>query len=118
MPVRWSDHGVRRDILRAAFGDWFGLEGASADVLIALFDRQGNPLSWQALATAADSHRPPTRGALHQRICILRKAMECEAVDCDEVGGYSLTEVGVAECRKALQDMAMRLAMIGGEIPE
>ena len=115
MTVRWSKHGVRRNALIVAFCDWFGISDPIADVLLALYDNQGRSMTWQALATAADSHRPPTQGALHMRICDLRKAMDCEAVDCERGEGYSLTEIGVAECNKALSLMGQRLMAIGGD---
>lgn len=113
MTVRWSSHGVRRDLLKAAFSEWFGIEGGVCDVLVALFDLDGEQAAWQALAIATDSHRPPTQGAMWERIRILRKAMDCEAIDCD-AGSYSLTEIGMSECRRALAELGTQLTAIGG----
>lgn len=117
MTARWSNHGVRRDLLKAAFSDWFGIESGVCDVLVALFDLNGTPTPWQALAVATDSHRPPTQGAMWERIRILRRAMDCEAIDCD-AGAYSLTEVGLGECKKALSELADHLATIAGAVFE
>lgn len=116
MSVRWSNHGLRRDILKAAFSDWLGLPDAEADLLVALFDLGPEPVSWQLIAMAINSHRPPTQPALWERIRKLRQAMEAEAVDSVEGKGYCLTEVGRAECAKAIADLAGRLAAVGAEL--
>lgn len=108
MTVRWH-HGVSRDMLRTTFRDWFGIGDAQADILVTLYDRGGKSLTSRELAVAVNSHRPLSTGALHERISVLRQAMESEAVDFDECRGYCLTDTGLTECTHALRQMAIAL---------
>lgn len=113
MVERWSKAGIRRDALRVAFEEWFGISPALADVLIALFENKGAAASWRDLAGSANSHRPLTRNAFEVRVCELRKAMACEALDTQPEGRYLLTDVGLRECRNALMRMGDILRMVG-----
>jgi hypothetical protein len=105
--------GIRRDLVRAAFCDYFAIGEARADLLIALYERAGEAARWDVLRHEADSHRPPTRGALQESIRLLRACMKTESIDLQD-GGYCLTDVGLAECQEALIETATALAAMGG----
>lgn len=109
-------HGISRELLRAAFCDYFGVAEEHADILVLLYERPGDPLPTRDLSRLLNSHRPPARGAIHERIRFLREIMEAESLDSGgqlDDRGYYLTEVGVGECRKALQEMAEALLKCG-----
>lgn len=76
-----------------------------------LFDRAGEPISARDLCRQVSTHRPLQTQALYERIRVLREAMDTEALDSDK-GCYFLTDVGMAECHRALAEMAK--AMTGG----
>lgn len=76
-----------------------------------LFDRAGTPISARDLCKTVSTHRPLNTQALYERIRVLREAMDTEALDSDR-GSYFLTDVGMAECHRALAEMAK--AMTGG----
>lgn len=111
MGRRWLK-GVTRDFLRVAFRDYFGLQDNQAEVIVTLWEARGRPLSARQLATGVDSHKPPTPGAIMERIRHVRVAMLEESVDRSD-RGYFLTEVGVEECQQALCHMAIVLAKEG-----
>jgi hypothetical protein len=96
--------------MRTAFRDFLGVEESIADVLVTLYDLAGAPVQPKALSLMINSHRPISRGAIHERIRVLRQAMESESVDFEEACGYSLTEVGMRECDQALACMSDVLA--------
>jgi len=98
--------GLRRDLVRVAFMDWFGIEAAAADVLVALWERPGGSVSIADFPHGRAPALPLTANALEVRICGLRKAMDSEAVDTLGGGLYALTEVGEAECAQALRNTA------------
>ncbi|WP_395443590.1 hypothetical protein [Caulobacter sp. UC70_42] len=79
-----------------------------------LFDRAGEPISARDLCKQVSTHRPLQMQALYERIRVLREAMDTEALDSDQ-GCYFLTDVGMAECHRALAEMAK--AMTGGSQP-
>jgi hypothetical protein len=109
-------HGISRELLRAAFCDYFGVAEEHADILVLLYERPGEPIPTKDLAKLLNSHRPPTRGAIHERIRFLREGMEAESLDSGshlDDRGYSLTEIGLGECAKALRVMAEALAKCG-----
>lgn len=70
-----------------------------------LFDRAGEPISARDLCKQVSTHRPLNTQALYERIRVLREAMDTEALDSDQ-GSYFLTDVGMAECHRALAEMA------------
>lgn len=120
-------HGISRELLRAAFCDYFGVRDEHADILVLLYDRPGEPIPVKELARLLNSHRPPTRGAIHERVRFIREILEPESLDSGgflDDRGYYLTELGVAECVKALKVMAEVLtqcgpaSMINGELVE
>ena len=97
--------GVSRDLMRVTFRDWLCILDNQADLLVTLWERNGEGLPRRALCNAISKHRPISVGALHERVRVLRSAMEVEAIDFDEVAGYRLTDVGLAECAQALREM-------------
>jgi len=116
--TRWV-HGVSREILRAAFGEYLGLGDEHVDILIVLYGLPGEWVKAKRMQRLLDSHRPPKRQAVYERIRILREAMEVESVESGgqlDDAGYRLTEVGFDECRKALRLMADALVKDGPEI--
>jgi hypothetical protein len=116
--TRWI-HGISRDLLRAAFGDYFGVAGEHADILMLLYERPGERITTRKMQVLLNSHRPPKRGTIHERVRVLREIMEPESLDsCGQLddGGYQLTEIGLEECRKALRQMALVLTREGPEI--
>lgn len=124
--------GVSSDLIRAAFCDYFGVRGEHADILVVLYERPGEPVPTRDLGKLLNSHRPPSRGAIHERIRFLREIMEPESLDSGSPqdnrwelsSGYFLTELGMSECVQALRVMAEALtkcgpaAMIGGKTAE
>lgn len=81
-----------------AFRVWFGLTPAQAELLLALYDAQGEPMSPQALGEAAGV----SARAVTFHVVDIRRALEPEALDTEPGRGYCLTEEGLAECRAAL----------------
>jgi hypothetical protein len=116
--TRWI-HGISRDLLRAAFSDYFGVSEEHVDILIVLYGRPGEWVPTKKLQVLLDSHRPPRRGAVHERVRVLREIMESESLisggQLDDIG-YTLTEVGFSECAKALRAMAEVLTRTGPEV--
>lgn len=113
MGARVTLGGLRRDLVRAAFVDYFGIGGARADVLIALFERQGEPAKSAVLANEVNRHRRPQLTALWESIFVLRSCMAAEAIDRSDEG-FWLSEVGLAECRKALEIVGHELLVVAG----
>jgi hypothetical protein len=104
MMMKWVG-SVSRDLVRAVFRDWFGLQDNQADLLVILWEQGGGGLKRGDLCAALNSHRRISAGALYERVRGLRAAMEVEAVDFDQVRGYRLTEVGMAECARAIREV-------------
>ncbi len=107
-------NGCPINLHRAAFEGYLGLGPGSSEVLVILFDKAGDPISARDLCKAVSTHRPINTQALYERIRVLREAMDTEALD-SEKGSYFLTDVGMAECHRALAEMAK--AMTGGAEP-
>lgn len=106
--TRWIQ-GLSRELLRASFAEYFGLSIEHVDILVALYERPTESVPTKKLRHLVNSHRPPTIGALHERVRTLREVMEPESIDSGgrlDPEGYRLSEVGYAECRKALAHMA------------
>jgi hypothetical protein len=101
-------------LVEAAFMDWFGIGEEYARVVLALYRAGGKPQSWRDVVRAVSSHQPMARGALHEAISTLRETFESEAIDRDD-SGYWLTDVGLAECRKAFRELAQQLHAMGAE---
>lgn len=116
--TRWI-HGISKDLLRAAFKDYFGVATEHADILILLYERPGESISTRKMQVLLNSHRPPKRSVVYERVRVLREIMEVESLDSggqlDDLG-YSLTAVGLEECRKALRQMAEVLTRNGPEL--
>lgn len=113
--TRWI-HGISRELLRAAFGDYFGVATEHADILVLLYERPGERVTTRKLGILLNSHRPPKHGAIHERIRFLREVMEAESLDSGgqlNPEGYQLTEVGLDECRRALRLMAEAMTRDG-----
>lgn len=112
-------HGMNRELLRAAFRGYFGVGDGHAETLLILFERPDRAIGVRELKLLLDSHRGPSKSMIYERIRVLREAMEAESIDseCATTGGwrgpaaYRLTEVGMAECRKAL--VCMGRALVG-----
>jgi hypothetical protein len=116
--TRWV-HGIHRDILRAAFREYFGVSEEHVDILVVLYGRPGEWTPLKRLQVLLDSHRPPKRQAIYERVRVLREAMEPESLLSggqlsDE--GYGLSEVGYAECAKALRALVEVLLRAGPKI--
>jgi len=84
--------------------EWFGVELGSARLAAALFEQNGRWMNKTAMVVA--SGRSPADMAL----CLkqLRAAMEPGAVGFAAGAGYRMTEVGLADCRRGLEDAAAR----------
>jgi hypothetical protein len=109
--TRWV-HGVSKDILRAAFREYFGVSDEHASVLVVLYCHPGEWLKVRKLQVQLDSHRPPNRQAVYERIRVLREAMEPESISSGgqlDATGYALTGIGYRECDLALRAMAEAL---------
>jgi glycine/D-amino acid oxidase-like deaminating enzyme len=125
-------HGISTDLLRAAFCDYFGVAEEHADILVLLYERPGKPIPPKEMARLLNSHRPPTRGAIHERIRFIREIMEDESIESglptdhawEPASGYFLTTTGMAECAEALRVMAEALmrcgpvAVLNGQVVE
>jgi DNA-binding response OmpR family regulator len=93
--------------LRAAFEHFFGLTDNQSTLLCLLFNAQaGHFLSTEQLAVLQSGRRD----TVMQRICRLRAAMDCEAIDSVQGAGYRLTDLGRVECRKAIDAMVGSLS--------
>ena len=101
--------GMRWELVRHSFMDWFGVERATADTLVLLWGAQGEAVQVGQLSDELRISRLLSTNAVEVRICALRKAMESEAVDTLPSGGYCLTDVGLAECDQALDQTAREL---------
>lgn len=117
---RWV-HGLSKDILRAAFREYFGVSDEHVDILIVLYARPGEWTPLKRLQVLLDSHRPPKRQAVYERIRVLREAMDPESLlsggQMDELAeGYALSEVGYAECAKALRALIDALHRAGPKV--
>lgn len=124
--VRRTIQGQSWGLMREALSDYYGLSHEYADILILLYERPGQGLTWSELGKLISSHQPPTRGALQERVHILRQTMEAEALDSWDIapaGGkiagcrYTLTDIGREEveeamrcCADALGDFAEKMA--------
>jgi hypothetical protein len=84
-----------------AFAEHFGLRPQPSRLLTALYRACGISLTVQQIG---HTHQM-TPGAVRRYICDLRKALESDAIDCQLLSGYWLTEEGMAECRAALWQM-------------
>lgn len=117
--TRWI-HGISRELLRAAFCEYFGVSEEHADIVIILFERPGEPVTTRKMQALLNTHRPPKRQVVYERVRVLREIMEPESLDSGgqlDDTGYSLTEVGYAECQKALKATAEVMMRGGFELP-
>jgi hypothetical protein len=109
--TRWVQ-GVSRDVLRAAFREYFGVSEVHADVLVVLYARPGEWVKVGRLQVLLDSHRQPKRQAIYERVRVLREAMEPESITSGgqlSDLGYALSSIGYRECEAALRAMAEAL---------
>lgn len=116
--TRWI-HGISRELLRAAFSDYFGVATEHADILMLLYERPSERVTTRKMGILLNSHRPPKRGTIHERVRVLREIMEPESLDSGgqlNAEGYTLTEIGMDECRKALRQMAEVMTREGPEL--
>ena len=114
---RWIG-GVSRQVLRAAFAEYFGVSDEHCEVLVVLYGRPNEWTTVPRLQVLINSHRPPKRQAIYERIRVLRDVMEAESIESGGQGhdtGYRLSEVGFVECRQALLTMADALRREGPE---
>lgn len=114
---RWV-HTVSREMLRAAFSEYFGVSQAHCDVLVVLYSRPNEWTTVPRLQVLINSHRPPKRQAIYERIRVLRDVMEAESIESGGQGhgtGYRLSEVGFRECRMALLTVSDALQREGPE---
>lgn len=113
--TRWI-HGISKELLRATFRDYFGVSDEHADIVVILYGRPGEWVTTRKMQALLNSHRPPKRSAVHERIRVLREIMEPESlISGGQLSdlGYTLTEVGFSECQKALHAMADVLTRLG-----
>jgi hypothetical protein len=109
--TRWVS-GISDDVLKAAFREYFGVAVEHVSVLAILYRRPGEWVKVRRLQALLDSHRPPTRQAIYERIRVLREVMEPESLSSGgqlDDTGYALTSVGYVECNRALRAMAEAL---------
>lgn len=92
-----------------AFAQWFGLPSQPARILVSLYRAKDNH---QTIAQLGKGHGL-TPGAIHRYVCLLRQALDTEAIDTQRLMGYRLTEEGQAECRAALWQMGEVLRRAG-----
>ena len=117
--TRWI-HGISRELLRAAFCEYFGVSEEHADIVVLLFERPGESVTTRKMQVLLNSHRPPKRSVIYERVRVLREIMEPESLDSGgqlDDTGYALTEIGLSECRKALRTMAEVMLRGGYELP-
>ncbi len=88
--------------VRAAFACWFALERGTCAVLCALYRAAGRPLPAAMLATVAVS---TPKAVVNHHVHRLRQALAEEALDFEPQAGYSLTSVGLSECRLVLRQI-------------
>lgn len=93
-----------QSVLRMAFREWFGLSPAEADILVALYTAGGQFIQTDDVLPA---HYAPF--TLRQRVMNLRRALEVEAIDFVRGCGYRLTDVGLAECQRAIEEVKAAL---------
>ena len=103
--TRQASEAITLAARSAAFVHWFGVERRCAELLCVLVSANGSPLTLPQLAVLCSA----TDASIRLRVHLLRKAMEAEAIDRDETG-YWLTDVGLAEARNAMAEMAKSLA--------
>jgi len=104
----WRRHAMGVDTdLEADFAEWFGLRPAEARLLATLYLAGGRPCPVDRLADAGKIG-PPT---VSVRVFHVRSAMEAEAIDSAKGQGYWLTDVGMAECKLAIE--ALNLPPVG-----
>jgi hypothetical protein len=112
-------HGVSKGILREAFREYFGLSEEHVDILVVLYRRPNEWVKIKALQVLLNSHRPPKRQAIYERVRVLRDVMEAESLlsggQLDDQG-YALSEVGYRECEAALRVIADALVRERPEI--
>lgn len=84
---------TRRTILR----EWFGLRRAEANILIALYDARG---SLRPETLSLETGVGPLTVKTH--ISRIRQCLDAEAIDSARRQGYTLTEIGRAECLAVL----------------
>lgn len=116
--TRWI-HGISKELLRAAFCEYFGVSVEHADILILLYERPNESVTTRKMQALLNSHRPPKRQVVYERVRVLREIMEPESLDSGgqlDDTGYALTEIGVEECRQALKAMAVVLLRHGPEV--
>jgi hypothetical protein len=116
--TRWV-HGISPEILRAAFREYFGVANEHAEILVALYARPNEWTPMKRLQVLLNSHRPPKRQTVYERVRVLREAMEPESMlsggQLDDTG-YALSELGFAECTKALRALVEALLRSGPQI--
>lgn len=109
--TRWT-HGVSKDVLNAAFREYFAISQEHAAVLVVLYTRPGEWTKAGRMQVLLDSHRPPSRQVVYERIRVLREAMDSESISSGgqlNDTGYALTGPGFRECDRALRAMAEAL---------
>jgi hypothetical protein len=96
---RFGNGMPTNDGLRAFCG-WFGITVQAAELLTILHELQGERIAVRAITERLST----SFSCVYVQIHKLKAAMECEAIDFG-LGGYSLTEIGMAECDGALKAM-------------
>ena len=91
----------------ACFREWFGLSKHEARLLTALFQAGGELMQPHELAEAAEV----SEGAIRMHVYSVRAAMRPEALDCERLQGYRLTEAGLDECFDAAHEMISELSV-------
>jgi len=94
---------------RLAFGEWFGLTRAAAEILAVLYGAGGGTVAPDQLARQAGV----SPRAIGFHLFAVRQALECEGLDHVPGRGYRLSEVGLDECRAALRALAEELRAAG-----
>lgn len=100
--------GVSRNLLRAAFCEHFGFPEEIADILVILYGRPGEPIPTRDLGRLLNSHRPPTRGALVERVQSIRALMP-ECLNRAWLDDHYLTPAGIRKCGEALRTASKAL---------
>jgi hypothetical protein len=88
--------------VRAAFACWFAIERGTCAVLCTLYRAAGRPVSSATLARTAMS---TPKAVVNHHVHRLRQALAEEAIDFEPQAGYSLTPIGLAECRLVLRQI-------------
>lgn len=127
MTERWTS-SVSRETLRRCLAEGLGISDEHAQVLVVLLEHQGEPLTSQQMCRLVNTHRPLRLNVFQERVRLIREVMGRDAIAGFRTPGeregrrpdgsfgflnstYSLSEDGIAQCRRALVKVAEALPL-------